>query len=106
MLEPRNPFETDDGPCIICGKSVDDCICPECPSCGGHGDPKCYREKNHPLRLSMAQVIAHQEYKIAAMKERFADQLSSAEYHLSMLHQQKSVEPHDYMDVLPQRRIK
>ena len=31
-----------DGPCDVCGRSVDDCICPECPECGGVGDPRCY----------------------------------------------------------------
>jgi len=65
-IEPRNPFETDDGPCRICGKAVDDCICPECPTCGGQGDPMCYREKGHPFRLSMPQVIAHQCRRVSS----------------------------------------
>lgn len=104
MLEPRNPFETaDEGPCIICGKSVVDCICPECPTCGSQGDPKCYREKDHPLRLSMPQIIANQEYKIAVMREQFADRLASAEHRLEMLRNQKAVEMENYSDVLPRR---
>jgi hypothetical protein len=103
-IEPRNPFETDDGPCGICGKAVDDCICPECPTCGGQGDPKCYRDKGHPLRLSMPQVIANQEYKIAVMKGEFAGRLESAEFFLERLREQKAVEPENYTDVLPRRR--
>lgn len=98
-----SPPDEDEGPCIICGKSVDDCICPECPTCGGQGDPKCYREKGHPLRLTMPQVVAHQEYKIAIMKEEFADRLESAEFFLERLREQKSVEPENYSDTLPQR---
>lgn len=30
-------------PCAICGKWVDDCICPECPVCGMVGETSCYR---------------------------------------------------------------
>lgn len=35
------------GPCAICGQNVDadECICPECPVCGGIGDPGCYKVK-------------------------------------------------------------
>lgn len=32
------------GPCDICGLSEYDCVCPECPICGCHGDPTCYLE--------------------------------------------------------------
>lgn len=32
----------DEAPCSMCGKWADDCICPECPECHTHGDPKCY----------------------------------------------------------------
>lgn len=31
-----------DEPCEVCGEFSDDCICPECPVCGYHGDPACY----------------------------------------------------------------
>jgi hypothetical protein len=31
-----------EGPCEVCGKSIDICICPECPVCSEHGNPKCY----------------------------------------------------------------
>ena len=36
------PGEEDEGPCMVCGKSIDDCICSECPVCGDAGNPKCY----------------------------------------------------------------
>jgi hypothetical protein len=44
------PGEEDEPPCEVCGKFSEDCICPECPVCGCHGDPKCYRpEYGHGL---------------------------------------------------------
>lgn len=27
--------------CIICNRYAEDCICPECPWCGSHGDITC-----------------------------------------------------------------
>lgn len=40
----------DDGPCIceVCGGDVDrdECVCPECPTCGEHGNPGCYVGKD------------------------------------------------------------
>lgn len=30
------------GPCEVCGRDCDDCICEECPTCGVVGEPKCY----------------------------------------------------------------
>jgi hypothetical protein len=47
----------DDQPCEVCGKDVEKCICPECPTCGCHGDPQCYApEHGHGLVRSPAQV--------------------------------------------------
>jgi hypothetical protein len=37
--------------------SIDDCICPECPTCQTVGDPACYKEKQH-LELSKLQAVA------------------------------------------------
>lgn len=42
-----------DGPCEVCGEHVDDCICPECPTCGVQGDPGCYEA--HSLVRTTAQ---------------------------------------------------
>jgi hypothetical protein len=43
-----------DGPCDVCGHSVDDCICPECPECGEYGNPSCY--ENHGLVRTTEQI--------------------------------------------------
>lgn len=78
--DPYAPYNQDDGPCAVCCKPVDDCICPECPTCHSHGDPKCYRE--HGLQLSREQVIARQKMRLARAQERLTDEhmeLSSLE---------------------------
>jgi hypothetical protein len=47
----------DDQPCEVCGKDVEACICPECPTCGTHGDPQCYvQEHGHGLVKTPVQV--------------------------------------------------
>ena len=45
-----------EGPCAVCGKSVDDCICPECPECGGVGDATCYEQ--HGLTRTPEQIAS------------------------------------------------
>lgn len=95
----ESPHDEDEGPCIICGKSVDDCICPECPDCGCQGDPTCYRL--HRVKLTMPQVVAHQEFKIAKMKEAFADKMENEAIALSYLRDQKEVDARDFMAVIP-----
>lgn len=40
-------------PCEVCGEFPDDCICPECPKCGAHGDPYCY--PTHGLHRTFEQ---------------------------------------------------
>ena len=30
--------------CDVCGQSLDECDCPECPICTQIGDPACYQE--------------------------------------------------------------
>ena len=46
---------------------VDDCICPECPSCGSVGDPKCYKE--HGLVLSEQQTNGQAALLVQMAKE-------------------------------------
>ena len=58
-----------EGPCEVCGKSIDDCICPECPKCGGYGDPRCYQD--HGL-IRTAEQIAGQAALEAAMRREAA----------------------------------
>lgn len=75
----------DETPCAVCGNWADDCICPECPTCGQQGDPNCYVEEipcvpkskeNHGLHLSQEQVAslsaAYEEYARAACYEHEA----------------------------------
>lgn len=49
-------IDPDEGPCEICGMSLDNCICPECPVCESIGDPKCYIE--HGLRRTEEQKFS------------------------------------------------
>lgn len=64
--DPFAPYNQEEGPCEVCGKDVDDCICPECPVCGTQGDPGCY--KTHGLKRSEEQIRSHAE-QLARMKE-------------------------------------
>lgn len=41
--------------CGVCGNWDDDCVCPECPVCGYHGDQRCYQ--NHGMVMSNAQLV-------------------------------------------------
>jgi len=41
-------------PCDVCGYDVDDCVCPECPTCGTQGAPECY--VTHGMVRSQAQL--------------------------------------------------
>ena len=64
--DPRAPWNQEDGPCAVCGNDVDDCICPECPECGSHGDPDCYEK--HGLTRSDAQIKS-----LAEREEQWAE---------------------------------
>ena len=33
--------------CAACGEYVDNCSCPQCPSCGEHGNPDCFGREGH-----------------------------------------------------------
>ena len=50
------PGEEDEGLCEVCGRMVEDCICPECPVCRAHGDPHCY--PSHGLEVTVAQELS------------------------------------------------
>lgn len=74
------PDEEDDGPCQCCGKSVDDCICPECPHCGTLGDPDCYNPAaatHHGLTFNAAQLAGQAALEVFYQQQADADQ---AEY--------------------------
>ena len=61
--DPNAPYNQEDLPCDICGQDVDDCICPECPSCGQIGELQCYdgfpagKPNSHGLTRSLGQVV-------------------------------------------------
>jgi hypothetical protein len=63
--------------CQVCFGSVDDCICPECPICGVHGDPACYVGENagHWLTLSAEQKAQ----KSRLLEESFLQSLREKE---------------------------
>lgn len=69
--DPNAPWNQIEGPCDICAQDVDSCICPECPFCGGYGDPACYLD--HGLRRSEEQKflkeIAERQWAEAARLE-------------------------------------
>lgn len=40
--DPNAPYNQEDPPCEVCGNEINECFCPECPTCGCYGDPACY----------------------------------------------------------------
>ena len=65
-----------DEQCAVCKCGVEDCICPECPTCHEAGNPKCYApdEGHQALRLSKAQLMSRSKVKIAELTERIQDE--------------------------------
>ena len=80
--DPNAPWNQDEGPCAVCAKGVEDCICPECSICGGQGDPNCYEPKGehwegkqgHGLRLNKEQAISRQEAYIRQLENRLDEE--------------------------------
>lgn len=75
-----------DGPCAVCALPANDCVCPECPTCGEIGNPECYYPRMNPfrghgLRLSREQVIGRQKARV----RRAADALHDEEMALVYL---------------------
>lgn len=52
-------------PCDVCG--TEDCLCPACPTCGDHGNPKCYRD--HGMVLTPEQEAS----RLRALKASATD---------------------------------
>jgi hypothetical protein len=61
----------DEAPCDVCGREVDDCICPECPTCSGVGDPKCYEQ--HGLVRTAEQIASRAECEAYAKAQAEAE---------------------------------
>jgi|SRR6516225_285799 hypothetical protein len=73
--DPNAPWNQDDGPCAVCGKDMDHCVCPECKVCGSCGDPNCYkREGGHDLKLSLEQIVGRERVRLNRFKEQVAEQ--------------------------------
>jgi hypothetical protein len=61
-------------PCECCGHAVDECVCPECPTCGTQGDPGCYAR--HGLKYTSEQLAGQQRMReeMAAQAKRDAEE--------------------------------
>jgi molybdopterin/thiamine biosynthesis adenylyltransferase len=85
-----------DAQCEVCKQATDDCICPECPICGEHGNSRCYGTRTegegfdypHNLQFSIAQLKAQTLAQIAELE----NQISDAEYYLQWLEEQQLAE--------------
>ena len=80
------PGEEDEGPCLICARPIDDCVCPECPTCQTVGDPRCYRE--HGLRLNKAQAVGRRSMQVYQAQEHVVAAQAGLEW--------VSAQPDDY----------
>ena len=84
--DPYAPWNQEDGPCAVCGKLTDECICPECPACSAVGDPKCYTAGHKGatlkgeavtlprMKLTREQVISRQEVRVQNLKIRVEEE--------------------------------
>lgn len=61
-----------EGPCDCCGRSVDDCICPECPVCRSNGDPHCYPA--HGIRYNAEQMSGQMAWIAQDKQDRAIDE--------------------------------
>ena len=71
--------QCEEGPCAVCGSSVEDCVCPECPVCKSQGDAACYAPRphglqmssgGHDLKLSREQAVSRQRVRAARAMQR------------------------------------
>lgn len=76
----------EEGPCAVCAKWPDDCVCPECVVCGEQGNPQCYATspidekdpigmrhtmalwRGHGLKLTREQIAGRVEARLAAQR--------------------------------------
>jgi hypothetical protein len=75
--DPYAPYNEVEGPCQCCGKAVNDCICPECSTCGEVGNPECYAKHNMvptaEQRASLMDFQQRQEAAAAAEEKMWAE---------------------------------
>src|SRR5262245_65324906 len=87
--DPNAPWNQEDGPCAVCCKHIDDCCCPECPTCQQQGEPSCYMKcfdekgnacEPHIAKLSHAQILAREECRIALRQDQVQERKLGLEY--------------------------
>jgi hypothetical protein len=78
--DPNAPWNQEEGPCAVCCKPVDACVCPECPTCGEVGEPACYAVGEHGMKLSREQAIGRQEARLALAQERVNDAMLALDH--------------------------
>jgi len=64
--DPLAPWNQEEGPCEVCGRGMDDCICPACHVCGTHGDPACYEYHGMIRTAAQAEGRAKLDAQMAA----------------------------------------
>lgn len=73
--------QCEEGPCAVCGKSVDACVCAECATCGEVGNPRCYATRGgHGMRLTREQAISREECRLEQLRERVREQEQAVQY--------------------------
>lgn len=58
--------------CDVCCAYVDDCVCPECPTCGTQGNPECYQD--HGMKHNNAQLRARSLARIEVLRDQIDDE--------------------------------
>jgi hypothetical protein len=89
--DPSAPWNQVDGPCAVCHKPVDACVCHDCPVCGELGRPECYGVNPH-TSLSRDQNIAIAQHHIAEAKERLTEAELALDYILHRDHYEGNTE--------------
>lgn len=51
----RVPGDEPDPPCSRCGEDIDNCTCPECPTCSTHG---CLEHMNHNDFINLHEKVS------------------------------------------------
>jgi hypothetical protein len=73
--------DQDERPCVVCGGSIDDCLCPECPKCGVQGDPMCYERHGMVRSTEQKKQLADHLMKVLEQsKINFAADQAESEY--------------------------
>lgn len=71
------PPEHDES-CQVCGAyDVDQCVCPECPECGGVGDPSCYESHGMVRTPRQIDLFASRMAREEAQAKAEADWLAN-----------------------------